>query len=254
MLARVALAKTPATRSRIAPHLAGLVLGLMFLVPAARSAAAVEQWGMFEVSLRAPKTGNPFLDVRFGAHFAQGFDSIEVAGFYDGGGVYRVRFMPPSKGLWSYKPKSNVPELDGKVGTFKVTAPSRNNHGPVRVANTYHFAYADGTPYNPLGTTAYVWNLQGDKLEKQTLKTLAKAPFNKIRFCVFPKRYSWNKNEPPMYPFEGKRGSFDKKRFTPAYSAPCQCPPRNEDFWSRSTRTRFSTRRDWPKRPFLDRH
>jgi hypothetical protein len=25
--------------------------------------------------------------------------------------------------------------------------PSKGNHGPVRVHNTYHFAYADGTPF-----------------------------------------------------------------------------------------------------------
>jgi hypothetical protein len=70
--------------------------------------------------------------------------------------------------------------------------------------NTTHFAYEDGTPYIPVGTTCYVWNLQGDALEEQTLKTLDQAPFNKMRMCVFPKRYSFNMNEPPTYPFSGE--------------------------------------------------
>jgi hypothetical protein len=74
----------------------------------------------------------------------------------------------------------------------------------VRVANKQCFAYADGMPYIPVGTTCYVWNLQGDELEEQTLKTLEQAPFNKLRMCVFPKRYSFNRNEPPSYPFPGK--------------------------------------------------
>ena len=71
------------------------------------------------------------------------------------------------------------------------------------MAGTYHFAYADGTPFHPVGTTCYVWNLQGDALEEETLRTLATAPFNKVRFCVFPKHYLFNQNEPPAYPFEG---------------------------------------------------
>jgi hypothetical protein len=89
-------------------------------------------------------------------------------------------------------------------GEFSCTAPSATNHGPVRVANQFHFSYEDGTPYIPVGTTCYVWNLQGDDLEDRTLKTLEGAPFNKMRMCVFPKRYSFNLNEPENYPFPGE--------------------------------------------------
>jgi hypothetical protein len=72
----------------------------------------------------------------------------------------------------------------------------------VRVANRHHFRYADGTRYINIGTTAYVWNLQGDALEEETLATLAAAPFTKIRMCVFPKHYRYNENEPERYPFK----------------------------------------------------
>src|SRR5262249_26066396 len=33
----------------------------------------------------------------------------------------------------------------------------------------------------------------------------------------FPKRYSWNTNEPPRYPFEGKPRNFDTTRFNPQF-------------------------------------
>ncbi|GAI29095.1 unnamed protein product, partial [marine sediment metagenome] len=36
-------------------------------------------------------------------------------------------------------------------------------------------------------------------MEEQTLATLKDAPFNKMRMCVFPKSYSYNKNEPEFY-------------------------------------------------------
>jgi len=91
-------------------------------------------------------------------------------------------------------------------------------HGPVRVANTYHFAYADGTPYRQIGTTCYAWTHQGDEREEQTLATLKGAPFNKIRMCVFPKWYAYNRDEPPIYPFDGTPpNKWDTTRFNPAY-------------------------------------
>jgi hypothetical protein len=82
----------------------------------------------------------------------------------------------------------------------------------------YHFAYADGTPYKPIGTTCYAWTSQSVELEKQTLASLAASPFNKLRMCVFPKWYTWNKSEPPEYAFEGSppdRWNF--KKFNPAF-------------------------------------
>ena len=43
---------------------------------------------------------------------------------------------------------------------------------PVRVADTWHFAYEDGTRYYSIGTTCYVWDLQSDEKIAQTLETL----------------------------------------------------------------------------------
>jgi hypothetical protein len=197
------------------------VLTVLLLLPAAvpqtRAADTVELWGMYEVVLRGPPQGNPFLDVHLAARFAQGYESIEVPGFYDGEGVYRIRFMPQKPGSWTFETSSNVPELNGKTGAFSVVKPSGANHGPVCVTNTFHFAYADGSPYRQVGTTCYVWTHQDEALQEQTLKTLATSPFNKIRFCVFPKRYAWNTNEPALYPFEGSPRNFDTTRFNPKF-------------------------------------
>ena len=180
---------------------------------------AVEQWGVFELALTGPTNGNPFLDVKFSARFTQGTNVVEANGFYDGDGIYRLRFMPEKTGRWNYKTASNVRKLNGKKGSLGVTPPTAQNRGPVRVAHTYHFAYADGTPYKELGTTCYVWEWQPEALQEQTLKTLATAPFNKMRMCVFPKRYQWNTNEPILYPFPGELPSknWDFTRFNVKY-------------------------------------
>ena len=48
---------------------------------------------------------------------------------------------------------------------------------------------------------------------EQTLQSLAAAPFNKLRLCVFPKDYDYNHNEPPLYAFARREdGSWDTSR------------------------------------------
>ena len=206
-------------RSAVSNPLTLIVLLFCFIAQMAVAAQSpVEQWGIFELALNGPTNGNPFVDVGFSARVTQGDTTIEANGFYDGAGIYRVRFMPSKPGEWQYATESNAAELNGKTGRFQAAAPSRNNHGPVRVAHTFHFAYADGTPYKELGTTCYAWVHQDESLQEQTLQTLATAPFNKVRFCVFPKHYSWNTNEPELYPFEGTvPHTWNFSRFNPKF-------------------------------------
>jgi hypothetical protein len=186
----------------------------------------IEKWDLIELGFHAQTDGNPFLDVEIIAEFQHKHRRVSVEGFYDGQDVYIVRFMPDMEGTWSYVTHSNLDRLNGQQGSFSCTPPTRNNHGPVRVIDHYHFAYEDGTPYHPVGTTCYVWNHQGDELEEQTLTTLRGSPFNKIRMCVFPKRYVFNNNEPPCYPFEGEV----KYAWDPSLLDDCKtkAPP---DFW-----------------------
>ncbi len=184
----------------------------------ALSLPAAERWGQHEINLTGPASGNPYLDVQWSATFAQGDRTIVVPGFWDGAGTYRVRFSPPTPGEWRYETCSATPELNGKTGTFTVTPPTGNNHGPVEVFDTYYLRYADGTPYHQFGTTCYAWVHQTRELQEQTLKTLAASPFNKIRFCVFPKSYVYNKNEPELFAFvKGADGKFDFSRPDPAF-------------------------------------
>jgi hypothetical protein len=178
----------------------------------------IERWGIFELVLNDPEGGNPFIDVKLSAEFRQRGRTFEPEGFYDGNGTYRIRFMPDSPGNWTYVTKSNRRELNGKKGRFSCIKPSPGNHGPVGVYKTWHFSYADGTPYFQIGTTCYAWAHQGSAMEEQTLATLKEAPFNKMRMCIFPKSYSYNKNEPEFYPFEGTPlKDWDYSRFNPEF-------------------------------------
>jgi hypothetical protein len=167
---------------------------------AAANAQNVRQWDRYEVALKGPSTGNPFLDVTLSARFSNGDKTVTAIGFYDGEGTYKVRFMPEVQGEWSYETESNAPELSGKTGKFTCVAPSPANHGPVRVANQFHFAYADGTAYKQVGTTAYNWINQSEARKKQTLETLKTSPFNKVRMSILPMQYDEPTTQPSTQP------------------------------------------------------
>ena len=180
--------------------------------------ANVEKWKVYELTFTGHDTGNPYKEVKLFGSFIRESDTISVPGFYDGNGIYKIRFMPQKEGKWNYVTSCNVKKLNGKKGNFICTPAQKDNHGPVLVKDTFYFAYADGTPHYSFGTTCYAWVHQGDSLAELTLETLSKSCFNKVRMCIFPKSYNWNNNEPLYYPFEGTPlKNWDFSRLNPAF-------------------------------------
>lgn len=178
---------------------------------------SVERWEIFEIAQQGPASGNPFLDVTFSAVFTQGKTQATVDGFYDGDGVYRIRFMPGETGTWHYRTSSNISALNGHAGSFRCTPAKNGNHGPVHVRDKFHFGHADGTPYFPIGTTCYAWVFQTEERQLATLKALKDSPFNKIRMCLFPKFYIYNESDPPVWPFPREGTVNDYTHFNPEY-------------------------------------
>ena len=178
----------------------------------------IEIYDIYEVKLKGPRDGNPYKDVALSAVFEHEETVHRVNGFYDGNGIYIIRFMPNLIGKWSFETSSNVDRLNKKRGKINCIEASEGNHGMVRVSNTFHFKYDAGTQFYPIGTTSYAWIHQGDDLENKTLETLKNSPFNKIRMCVFPKWYPWNKVEPEHYPYAGTApDQWDFFRFNPEF-------------------------------------
>jgi PKD repeat protein len=205
-------------RNRRAWALAACCVSMLIVFAGSAHGLEVEQWGMWETTLDGAGEGNPYRDVHLTAVISQGGRRIVVPGFYDGDGAYKVRFSPPAPGEWRYETRSNRPELNGKRGAFTVGSAAAKNHGPIQVFKTFYLQYADGTPYHQFGTTCYAWIHQTEQLQQQTLKTLAASPFNKIRFCIFPKSYAYNQNEPERFAFQKQTdGSFDFDRPDPVF-------------------------------------
>jgi len=179
----------------------------------------VEQWGIEELTLHSHKPHlNPFTEVQLSATVTCSGRELRVSGFFDGGNTWRVRYMPSVEGHCSFVTSSNDPELDNVRGRFSVTPPLPGNHGDVHVAKTYHFSYADGTPYFLLGTTLYNWINRDEALRNQTIESLRTSPFTKVRFALFPKWYIYNRVEPELYPFvQASPRKFDLDRFDPRF-------------------------------------
>ena len=165
-----------------------------------------------EIVLHGPSAGNPFVDVELAGVFSSADHTVRVGGFYAGDGRFILRFLPPAPGGWTFTTASTARSLDGITGTIQVV--EGHSKGPTFVADGVHFAYRDGSPYVPLGTTVYAWTHQDEDLQQATLETLATAPFNKLRMCLFPKHFMYNSNEPARFVFErDDAGGWDTTRF-----------------------------------------
>lgn len=163
---------------------------------------SVGRFEVFELAYSGREFENSFVEGRIFGTFTNEQETKYVEGFYDGKGRYIIRFMPSFLGVYEYRIEGNFSDTFDE-GTFDVVPQKKDQHGPVKVANQYHFSYSDGVPYYQIGTTCYAWVFQSEELQRQTLKSLEEAPFNKIRFCLFPKHYDFNLKEPELYPFEG---------------------------------------------------
>ncbi|WP_235493373.1 DUF5060 domain-containing protein [Leifsonia sp. Leaf336] len=84
-----------------------------------------------EIGFDGPSHGNPFIEVELHVRFEKGSDTVVVGGFYDGGGRFLVRFLPPAAGSWTFVTESNARSLDGIGGAVEVR--EGRARGPVRV-------------------------------------------------------------------------------------------------------------------------
>ena len=190
----------------------------------------MRQYEMMELTFTGPAPAGSQACIDLTAVFSRAGKSIPVKGFYAGDGVYKVRFLPEEAGEYAYEVKGACLAAPEK-GSFVVEPGDGRHHGVVRPEGT-HLRHADGTWFYSFGTTIYGLASQSRALIDETMQSLADAPFNKVRLCVFPKHYNYNHNEPDHYAFQRKPGAEDRdfsvKPDTPAMPASSVTAPKNE--------------------------
>ena len=142
------------------------------------------------------ETVNPCAAPCHSSNETQGKPSKKVKGFYAGDNTYKVRFLPEEAGRYTYR----VTGMIEAEGSFAVEPHDDKHHGIVRPEGT-HLRHADGTYLATFGTTVYALAHQDRALTEETFRSLECGAFNKIRMCVFPKHYEYNKNEPEHFAF-----------------------------------------------------
>ena len=160
---------------------------------------AMKQYEMFELSFDGVAHGKELV-----AEFSHGEKRVYVPGFYDGNGVYRFRFLPEEAGIYRWT-------ANGESGAAVCEPADGTRHGVV-MPNGLHLRYSDGERFSCFGTTVYALAHQPDELVRKTISSLKSSPFNKVRFCVFPKHYDYNHNEPELYAFEKTDGKWDTSK------------------------------------------
>ncbi len=174
----------------------------------------MEQYRVCELTYQGSVLTDHWAQIDLTAVFSCKDQQVTVRGFYDGAGVYKVRFLPMAAGVWQYQVSGVITD----AGTLEVlpAAPGAD-HSPV-YAEGCHFRRRSGALFWPFGTTVYALAHQEDTLVRQTLESLKASPFNKVRMCIFPKHYDYNHNEPPLYAFEKTvDGRWDVNRPDPAF-------------------------------------
>ena len=159
----------------------------------------VPLYSPFELRLATTQQyGNPYLEVNVtGVFTAPSGKEMRLAGFWDGGKIWRVRFAPTERGMWNYRIESNDTELETS-GTFETINSTRR--GFVRVSKTrpYGFEYSDGTPLLLMGDTN--WDGMSDGVGfaphfKDYIKLRAAQGFNAYHAMVVNNRYDYGRNE-----------------------------------------------------------
>jgi hypothetical protein len=142
---------------------------IIFLIAITVSAQMqdAKKWQKYELVFNSSKVyENPLQDLKImEITFTSSTGRIKTINcFWDGGNLWKARFMPDETGEWTFETNCsdiNNSGLNEQKGSFICkNNPDRKNiyyHGPVtHPKGSYHLSYSDGTPFFYMACTA--WN------------------------------------------------------------------------------------------------
>jgi hypothetical protein len=213
-----------------------LLSKLLFIFDAAvllQGAVTVEQHHPHDFSFRASVTGNPFDAVIEGEFTGPDAVRLRVPGFYDGDGVWKIRFSATLTGEWTMRTTSPIGALNGR--TEQITAVANKNkfvHGVLQVdpEHPYHFRFPDGARFFPMGYEAdWLWGADmldpSRKLMHRLIDQIHGRGFNWVLVNVYAHDTRWcpgrvNEHDygpPALYAWEGANDKPDHSRLNPRF-------------------------------------
>ena len=179
-----------------------LLIGLFMPRPSAGQDFLTWRYTPVEITLTSDSTyAHPHRDVQVEAIFdSHDGHRIVVAGFWDGGRTYRVRFAPPRVGTWRYRTVASDPsnkglhDQYGQIEAKAYTGPDPFiRHGWLQVAdNQRHLSYDDGTPFFYLADTAWeiTWKSTYDEV-RAYLADRKKKGFSAVQLVTMSHLHFW---------------------------------------------------------------
>ena len=161
---------------------------------------------MFEAAFEGPATGIPSSMSRSTSSSRHENREVAAPGFYDGEGVYRVRFMPDAEGEWTYRTRSNVAALNGLSRRVRCGAAGGGQSRPGPRAQPLPFRLCRRHALLPL--RHHLLRLDAPAARRCSARRSRRCEprgFNKLRMAVFPKHYAFNENEPLHDIYERRR-------------------------------------------------
>lgn len=188
----------------------------------------MQQYAVRDFEFRSGASHDFPFDVDFSAVF-HGPDGRElvVPGFYDGDGIWKVRFSPTATGEWTFETRSTDADLDAIRGDPIQCTPNENPavHGGLLVdrAHPHHFIWEDGTRYFLAGDECdWLFALELDLAERY-LDGLAAHGFNHVLMQVYAHHADWGLGKPhcvsppSMYPWAGTNRRPDHSQLNPNF-------------------------------------
>ena len=156
-------------------------------------ASTIRAYEFVEVTANVslPHASNPFTDAEFSGWFesADHQKRWQVEGFCDSvdGSIFRIRFMPPAPGDYTYSVKFHQ-GWSAKSSTGAFRASDGHRRGPIRIDSQYpwHFVWeGSGEHYFFNGSTAYwLMGWQDEKIIQSSINRLHNFRINRMRVTL----------------------------------------------------------------------
>jgi len=189
----------------------------------------IPQYHSVEMEIKGRcKLDNPFYAELFGIFDGPGGERIRVPGYYDGDGLWKLRFSPTWVGGWEYRIESPHIAIEHRSGTLHCAAnDNKRIHGGLIVSpdNPHHFIHQDGTPYFLMAYECdWLWalDLGGARTDRTRdfLRHIKAHGFNQVIMNVYAHDTSWRQGKtcpndcgpPALFLWEGSNESPDHSR------------------------------------------
>lgn len=146
--------------------------------------------GTHEVELAVrSRFGNPYSDVELTVEFREPCGTVAaVDGYYDGGDVFKARAYCRSEGRWTWRSRSNHPDLDGRSGAFRVEPSPLPGKLTLHPEDERQFACANGEWFLHLGDTGYRYLADSEPYWREYLEQAARSGMTKLRIWTCQSR------------------------------------------------------------------